>query len=123
MPDIPSVLTAVTVFPDRARAVRRGKVKLEPGQQRLDFSGLPMSLSPDSVRASGRGSARARLLGVDVQVQNFLETPAERARELEAKIQETMDADADLAAQAEVLDKAQKAVDGLAAQSEVFARG
>ena len=123
MPDIPSVLTAVTVFPDRARAVRRGKVKAEPGQQRLDFSGLPMSLVPDSVRASGRGSARARLLGVDVQVQNFLETPAERARELEAKIQETMDADADLAAQAEVLDKAQKAVDGLAAQSEVFARG
>jgi uncharacterized protein (TIGR02231 family) len=123
MPDIPSVLDAVTVFPDRARAVRRGRVKVEPGQQRLDFSGLPMSLIPDSVRAAGRGSARARLLGVDVQVQNFLETPAERARELEAKIQETTDADADLAAQAEVLDKAQKAVDGLAAQSEVFARG
>jgi len=123
MPEIASTLDAVTVFPDRARVLRRGRVKLEPGEHHLDFSGLPMTLLADSVRASGRGSARARLLGVGVRVQNYLETPAETVRELEAKIQAATDADADLAARAEVLDKAQKALDGLAAQSDMFARG
>jgi uncharacterized protein (TIGR02231 family) len=123
MPEIASTLDAVTVFPDRARVLRRGRVKLEPGLHPLDFAGLPLTLLPDSVRAAGRGSARARLLGVDVRVQNYLETPAESVRELEAKIQAATDADADLAARAEVRDKAQKALDGLAAQSDVYARG
>ncbi len=123
MPELTSILDAVTVFPDRARVTRSGRMALEPGLHRLDFSGLPVSLTADSVRASGKGTARARLLGVSLQVAHFVETPAEAARELEAKIQSTADADADLAAQAEVLGKAQKALDGLAEQSAVFARG
>jgi uncharacterized protein (TIGR02231 family) len=123
MPEITSVLAAVTIFPDRAHVVRRGRAEVAPGQHRLEFSGLPMTLTPDSVRASGRGSAQARLLGVGVKIQNYRDTPAEAVREIEAQIQDKTDADADLAAQAEVLDKAQKALDGLAAQSEAFARG
>src|SRR5689334_12821370 len=96
MPEIASTLDAVTVFPDRARVLRWGQIKLEPGKlglHRLDFSGLPMTLLPDSMRASGRGSARARLLGVSVRVQNYRETPAEAVRELEAKIQAATDTD------------------------------
>ncbi len=113
----------MTVFPDRARVTRRGRVTLEPGAHRLEISGLPMYLLPDSLRASGRGTARARLLGVGLEVRHYADTPAGAARELEAKIQATLDTDADLAAQADVLAKAQKALDGLAEQSEVFARG
>ncbi|HEX9943082.1 MAG TPA: mucoidy inhibitor MuiA family protein [Thermoanaerobaculia bacterium] len=123
MPDLASTIDAVTVFPDRARVTRRGRTTLEPGQHRLEVSGLPMSLLAESVRAAGRGTARARLLGVSVRVEHFVDTPAAAARELEAKVQAAMDVDADLAARAELLDKAQKALDGLAAQSEVFARG
>jgi uncharacterized protein (TIGR02231 family) len=82
-----------------------------------------MSLLPDSVRASGKGTARARLLGIGVQVAHYVDTPAAAVQELEAKIQAAADADADLAVQAGVLEKAQAALDGLAAQSEVFARG
>ena len=123
MPELASAIDAVTVFPDRARVTRRGRTALEPGQHRLEVSGLPMSLLADSVRASGRGTARARLLGVGLQVQHFTETPAHSAREIEEKIQSVADADAELAAEAEGLDKAQKALDGLAAQSDVFARG
>src|SRR6185295_3877988 len=123
MPDLASIIDAVTVFPDRARVTRRARATLEPGQHRLEISGLPMSLVGDSVRASGHGTARARLLGVSLHIQQFLDTPAEAARELEAKIQTVLDADSDLASRAEGLDKAQKALDGLAAQSEVFARG
>ncbi|HEX7183677.1 MAG TPA: mucoidy inhibitor MuiA family protein [Thermoanaerobaculia bacterium] len=123
MPELASALDSVTVFPDRARVTRRGTATLEPGVHRLEISNLPMSLLPDSVRASGKGTARARLLGVSLQVRNYVDTPAEAARELEAKIQAVMDADADLAAQAGVLERAQKAIDGLAEQSEMFARG
>lgn len=115
--------TSVTVFPDRARVTRTGHVKLEPGIQKLGIGNLPLALIPDSVRASGRGAARARLLGVSTRLENFFETPAEAARELEQTIQSTEDADADLAARAAVLEKEQKYLEGLAAQSEMFARG
>jgi uncharacterized protein (TIGR02231 family) len=123
MPDLASVIDAVTVFPDRARVTRRGRTSVEPGQHRLEISGLPMSLLADSVRASGRGTARARLLGVSLQVKHLAATPAHTPREIEEKIQAAMDADAELAAEAEGLEKAQQSLDGLAAQSEVFARG
>jgi uncharacterized protein (TIGR02231 family) len=82
-----------------------------------------MALQPDSLRASGRGTAKAKMLGLSARIENYLDTPAGAARELEAKIQAAEDADADLAARAAVLEKEQKALDGLAAQSEVFARG
>jgi uncharacterized protein (TIGR02231 family) len=123
MPDLASVIDAVTVFPDRARVTRRGRTSLEAGQHRLEISGLPMSLLADSVRAAGRGTARARLLGVSLQVKHFAATPVHSARELEEKIQAAVDADAELAAEAEGLEKAQHSLDGLGAQSEVFARG
>jgi uncharacterized protein (TIGR02231 family) len=123
MPELASTIEAVTVFPDRARVTRRGRTALELGLQRIEITGLPMSLLPDSVRAAGRGTARARLLGVSLQIVHFVDTPAEAVRELEARIQAATDADADLASQADVLEKAQKSLDGLSAQSEVFARG
>ena len=123
MPDLASVIDAVTVFPDRARVTRRGRTSLEPGLHRLEISGLPMILLADSVRAAGRGTARARLLGVSLQVKHFAATPAHSARELEEKIQAATDADAELAAEAEGLEKSQQSLDGLGAQSEVFARG
>jgi uncharacterized protein (TIGR02231 family) len=123
MPELGTVLDTVTVFPDRARVMRRGRVTLEPGVHRLEISGLPISLLPDSVRASGRGTAKARLLGVGVQVTHTVDTPAETARELEEKILGLTDADADLSAQAGLLGKAQGSLDGLAAQNDIFARG
>jgi uncharacterized protein (TIGR02231 family) len=123
MPELTTTLDAVTVFPDRARLTRRGRLAVEPGQHCLEILDLPLALVTDSVRASGRGTARARLLGIRTEIRHYVETPAEAARELEARIQGLQDSDADLAARAEVLDKAQKALDGLAAQSDVYARG
>jgi len=123
MPETATTLVAVTVFPDRARVTRRGRISLAPGEHRLAVSGLPMALQPDSLRASGRGTAKAKMLGLSARIENYLDTPAGAARELEAKIQAAEDADADLGVRATVLEKEQGALDGLAAQSEVFARG
>jgi uncharacterized protein (TIGR02231 family) len=115
--------TAVTVFPDRARITRAAHTTLAVGLQRLAVTGLPMSLLPDSVRAAGKGTARAKLLGVTSRLEHFVETPAEAVRELERRIQSTEDEDADVLAQAAVVEKEQRFLEGLAGQSEMWARG
>jgi uncharacterized protein (TIGR02231 family) len=113
----------VTVFPDRARVTRVGNVDLQPGLQRIEVNNLPLALIPESVRASGKGTARAKLLGVSTRIDNFTDTPSENAADLELKIQEVSDADSNLAARALVLEKEQKSIDGISTQSEMFARG
>ena len=119
-----SNIQSVTVFPDRARLTRAGRLTtLPPGLHRVQVGDLPLSLLTESVRAGGRGAAKAKLLGVSTRREEYVETPAESARELETKIQAAEDADNDLIARAAVLEKEQKALDGLAAQSEMFARG
>src|SRR5262249_35372198 len=89
----------------------------------LQIEQLPLALLPDSLRAAGRGTARAKLLGVTSRLDQFYETPAEAALELERKIQAAQDADAELLARAAVTENEQKALDALAAESKLFARG
>ena len=116
-------VTAATVFPDRARVTRTGRTSLEVGVQRLEVTTLPLVLLPDSVRASGRGTARAKLVGVSTRREHFVETPAEAVRDLEQQILAAEDADNDLLAQIAVVEKEQRYLEGLAGQSEMFARG
>ena len=114
---------AVTVFPDRARVTRVGHVRLKTGVQKLVVAQLPLALQPDSVRAAGQGIARVKLLGVSTSLEYFVDTPADAARNLENRIQAGEDADSDLLARAAVLGKEQTYLEGLAAQSEMYARG
>ena len=115
--------TAVTVFPDRARVTRAGQAALHTGLQRLEVGNLPLALLPDSVRAAGRGTARAKLLGVSTRLEQFTDAPAETVRDLEQRIQALEDADADLAARAGLLEREQEHLHHLGAQAETFARG
>lgn len=116
-------VTAVTVFPDRARVTRTGRVALAAGTQSVEIKQLPMVLLPDSLRAAGKGTARAKLLGVASRLEHYFETPAQAAQQLEQQIQKAADTDAGLAARAMVAEKEQKSLDALAAESEMFARG
>lgn len=120
---IETKVIAVTVFPDRARVTRSGRVPLAVGPQSLLVSQLPLVLLPDSLRAAGKGTARAKLLGVASRLEHFYETPAQAALQLEQQIQAVSDADADQVARAMVAEKEQKSLDALAAESEMFARG
>ena len=67
--------TSVTVFPDRARVTRTGRVALAVGLQKIEVDTLPLALIQDSVRASGKGAsaARAKLAGVSTRLENFVE--------------------------------------------------
>ena len=123
MAEFQTTITAVTVYPDRARVSRSGTLKLEPGSHRLEIAELPRNLDRASVRAAARGTARARLLGVDVQCRFYTETPAERVRELEQQVEVLGDEMRALDAQVELLKGEQTAVIDLAAQTRAFARG
>ncbi|MBI5877584.1 MAG: mucoidy inhibitor MuiA family protein [Chloroflexi bacterium] len=124
MVDINSAIVEVTLFPDRARVTRRGQLTLEPGVHRIVFSDLPLSLDTDSVRAAGRGTAVASLLGVDTRSTYFSETPAANARDLEKQIEALTQIDAELTNRTSVAEVNIAFVKKLADQSaEQLARG
>ena len=123
MTELHTTLTAVAVYPDRARVTRTGTVTLEPGPHRLAVRELPLKLDPASVRVSAKGSARARLLGVDVRRDFYTETPAERVRELEAQVEALEDEMRALDAQAELLQREHDALGELSGQTQAYARG
>ena len=68
-----SRIASVTIYPDRATVVREADFKLAPGTQSIVFSGLPTTLLSNSLRASGRGTAAVKILGIEVGSE-FLDT-------------------------------------------------
>jgi uncharacterized protein (TIGR02231 family) len=123
MTELRTAITAAAVYPDRARVIRSGTTALKPGSHRLELSELPLSLDTASVRASARGTARARLLGVDVRRDFYAETPAERVRELEKQIEALEDEMGGLDAQVELLQQERASLSELAGQTKAFAHG
>jgi uncharacterized protein (TIGR02231 family) len=93
MTPLPSHIVEVVVFPDRARVTRRGVIALEAGLHRIEFTDLPLAIQTDSLRAAGRGSAAAVLLGVEAQRAFYSETPSEAIRDLERQIEELQQQD------------------------------
>jgi hypothetical protein len=91
-------IVAVTVYPDRARVTRRGKITVPAGDQTVYVEPLPLALQEDSVRVSGRGPAT--VLGVDLAMRHHPQAPDETVAELErqrreaqAEVAELTDAD------------------------------
>lgn len=122
--DIESPIVAVVVYPDRARITRRGTVTLQPGTYDLVVSDLTRSLDPESVRVSGEGTARVRLLGVDVRECYYTESPSVPASELERQILAKKDADQALVDRDAALQKQIEFLSGLAVNAgEKLAHG
>lgn len=120
---VSTTVTAVAVYPDRARVTRSGRAELTTAVERLIIDDLPLTLDPASLRAAGQGTARVRILSVDVQTRHYRETPAERARELEAQIAAVQD-EARVAADEAAVWQAQLAyLNGLRAATAEYARG
>ena len=108
MIELQTRIAEVTVYPDRARVIRRGSATLEPGIHKVEIAELPLALDPSSVRAGGQftasaGRGAARLLGVDVRKAFYQETSVAQVKELEDQIQTLEDQDKALADQAEAL--------------------
>jgi uncharacterized protein (TIGR02231 family) len=87
-------IVAVTVYPDRARLTRRGRVTVPAGDQTVYVEPLPLALEDDSVRVAGRGPAT--VLGVDVAMQHNAESPEEAVAEVERERLEVQELVAEL---------------------------
>lgn len=91
-----ATISAVTVFPDRARVTRTGTVTLRAGEQRVECGPLPLGLVRDSIRVTGRGPAT--VLGVDLVTRRAAEPADEQVGTLEADLRRI---DAEIAALAD----------------------
>ncbi len=126
MVQISTSITSVTVYPDRARLMRRGSAhpnakEIQAGKITLEIPELPLSINPDSVRAAARGTAQARLLGVQVQRAFFSETPAESVRQLENQIEILEDELKSFEARLDLVKKNQAALTALGSRATVYA--
>ncbi len=86
----------VTIYRSSARVVRTAKVDLPAGDVQLVLGGLTASLSDDSVRVTGSGAARVRLLGASVEQEAHAEALSPEVRAAEAALQKLLDAQAEI---------------------------
>ncbi len=77
----------VTVFPDRAQLVVQGKVPVNQNVTTLIFDELPLSIEPESLRVRGHGTAKVRILGVDISSHHYEQTPSDQVRDLENQLE------------------------------------
>ncbi|MEV6971605.1 mucoidy inhibitor MuiA family protein [Hamadaea sp. NPDC051192] len=84
--EIAAPITAVTVFPDRARVTRSGSATLSSGEQQVAIGPLPLGLQRDSIRVTGRGPAT--VLGVDLVTRRAAEPSDDVVTALEAELRE-----------------------------------
>ncbi len=73
----PSVITAVTVYADRALTTRSTTLNLKPGSYLIAFESLPTLILDDSVRVDGKGTAATTITGLEIK-RLFLEQSGER---------------------------------------------
>lgn len=121
MTQLVTSVSAVYVYPDRARITRLGTIELKTGTHKLEVSELPLRLNPDSVRAAARGTAKARLLGVQMQRAFYIDTPDEKIHQLEEQIEALKDEVRGLDAEAELITHSRNNLNNLAAQTEIYA--
>jgi uncharacterized protein (TIGR02231 family) len=112
---------AVTVYPDRARVRREGKIGLEAGLQQLEIGELPLQMAKESLRVSARGSVGSRLLGAQVQRRFYTETPSEAIRALEEQIEALQEEIKKLDIQVELIKQQRSTLDKIAGHSDKFA--
>lgn len=83
---VQSVISSVMIFPDRATISREASLNLEHGQVSIVLGGLPASLIPDSIRASGKGTASVKILGLEVAAEYFDASLLPEVKKLEAEV-------------------------------------
>ncbi len=118
---VEGAITAVTVYPDRARVTRRGQVKLAAGEQKVVFGPLPLGLLRDSVRISGEGPAT--VLGVDVITRRLARPASANRAELEARLREIEDLISDIDIANEVAETREKHLNRAAVRSSELPEG
>jgi uncharacterized protein (TIGR02231 family) len=85
--ELTAPIAHVTVFPDRALIQRQGSARLEAGTHALVIAGLPPTLERESVRASGKGQAGARIERLDISNEYHAAAPEAEVRRLQEEVE------------------------------------
>jgi len=120
--DIETPIKEVTVYSDRALVFRRDKVELEAGEHDLRVNNLPQFLR-DSLRASGRGTGRIRILNVDVTTAFRSRPPEEELVTLQDELERLTKNQQLLEARKSALNDRRQWLRALGEQSRDFAKG
>ncbi|HEY9655122.1 MAG TPA: mucoidy inhibitor MuiA family protein, partial [Crinalium sp.] len=84
-------IVAVTVYTDQALITRRGKITLTGQEQALTLTHLPLTLKPESVRASGVGNVAVQLRDVQAERIYATEPVVDRIAQITAQIEALSD--------------------------------
>ena len=84
--NIEAAIAAVTVYTDRALVVRRSTISMTGEEKEIILSRLPVTLLPDSIRVSGKGTHAVNILGVTVKSIFTPEVAIANVAELEQQI-------------------------------------
>ncbi|MFA4947379.1 MAG: mucoidy inhibitor MuiA family protein [Candidatus Krumholzibacteriia bacterium] len=80
-------IAAATVYADRAQVTRTGAVELKTGLYKLVCGDLPRSFDESSLQVEGKGTARSRIMGIDVVKVRGLAEESPRYKELKDKLE------------------------------------
>jgi uncharacterized protein (TIGR02231 family) len=81
-----SSISSVTIYPDRATLVREVNLTLGSGTHSVFFENLPVSLIPNSLRVSGKGTAVVKVVGLDLTSQYLEFALLPEVKKLQAEI-------------------------------------
>jgi uncharacterized protein (TIGR02231 family) len=115
---IQSQIVSVTVYSDKALVTRQGKVSLTGSERELAIPLLPVTLEPESVRVSGKGTVGVRLLAVSCDRIYTTEPVAERVAQLTRQIQQLETEKRHLQAQVDALTLQSQFIAGLREKTE-----
>lgn len=93
--DVPSTITAITVYPDRARVTRSAETPVTEGETIVRFGGLPVELDDSSVQAGGSGTG-VKILGLEIRTKYSEQTINEQVRGLQEQLQALNDKEKEL---------------------------
>jgi uncharacterized protein (TIGR02231 family) len=81
-----TTVVAATVYPDRAQVTRSASIDVGAGPYRLVCDDLPRGFVESSLQVEGRGTARARIMGVDIVTMRGRAAESHRYKELKQKL-------------------------------------
>ncbi len=87
---IPSKITDVTVFRDRAVVTRKLTLNLNPGVYQVHIADLPGTLEENSIQAHGKGVAKVKLYGARLVSRELAEEQSPQVRLLQDQIQDVL---------------------------------
>lgn len=97
--DTPSTISAVTVYPDRARVTRSAETAVPEGETVIRFTGLPAELDDSSVQVGGTGTG-VKILGLEIRSKFSEQVVNDQVRALQDQLKALGDSENELRANA-----------------------